>query len=455
MIVITTLAEYQTDFWVEVSKKIISSGQDVCVLSFDDRSSEQLEAAGVRSYNIPLLSKGLGSDYRSVFEKHSVSDINYWVSHERITFGISESYTLYSKLAGYLCAIDKIIYELKNEGHKLVFLQELGGFVSVVSSYLAARSNNIDNYFIEPSFFKGRLFFLKNSFSAPLVPLGCSGPGCDDVLTYIEDACRNQVIVIPDKDKHHYSSAFSKIFNRKNFLRLYQKLVDKYVHGLHQEFGFISRYVKIHFKMLINSVLLSRSYTDLECLEQFIYFPLHVPGDAALTLRSPEYLDQLALLEYLLRVAPEGYTVVVKEHPAQIGSSDVSRLKFLLSRYDNFKILPPSINNYAVISNADLVFSINSKSGAEAVMLGKNVVVVGAAFYSDSPLVHRVDNIRGASAAIKNALCSNGNSNEEIVEYFQSVWAVSYPGELYSLGRKDVDTFCESLFDFFSRENVQ
>lgn len=454
MIVITTLAEYQTDFWVDVSKKIISSGQDVCVLSFDDRSTEQLEDAGIRSYNVPLLSKGLGFDYRSVFEKHAVSDINYWVSHERITFGIRDSSALYNKLSSYMCAIDNIVCELKNEGHELVFLQELGGFISVVSSYLVARSNNIDNYFIEPSFFKGRLFFLKNSFSAPLVPLNCSAPESADVLAYIEDACQNQVIVIPDKDKHHYSSAFSKVFNKRNFLRLYQKLVDKYVHGLHQEFGFIYKYVSLHFKMLINSVLLSRSYTDLECLDKFIYFPLHVPGDAALTLRSPEYLDQLALLEYLLRISPEGYAVVVKEHPAQIGSSDVSRLKFLLNRYDNFKILPPTINNYTVISSADLVFSINSKSGAEAVMLGKNVVVVGAAFYSDSPLVHRVDNIRDASVSIKNALCSNGNSNEEILKYFQSVWSVSYPGELYSLGKEDVDVFCRTLFDFFRREGV-
>ena len=46
----------------------------------------------------------------------------------------------------------------------------------------------------------------------------------------------------------------------------------------------------------------------------FVYYPLHVPADMALTLRSPEYLDQVATIDFLLRTIPDSHVLVAKEH---------------------------------------------------------------------------------------------------------------------------------------------
>ena len=98
----------------------------------------------------------------------------------------------------------------------------------------------------------------------------------------------------------------SKGFNLRNLRRLIEKSYRKYVLKKHQEFGHISQYVLIHLRQLINSLLLNKyiDLSDLDTNTKFLYFPLHVPGDAALTLRSPEYLDQLSLLDYIAGTFP-------------------------------------------------------------------------------------------------------------------------------------------------------
>lgn len=83
--------------------------------------------------------------------------------------------------------------------------------------------------------------------------------------------------------------------------------------------------------MLINQTCLKRYYQDIP-KDKFIYFPMHVPNDVALTVRSPEYLDQLGLIYYISRNLPLGYKIVTKEHPAMLGDIDRSRVTTMLKK---------------------------------------------------------------------------------------------------------------------------
>src|SRR3546814_5093693 len=49
-LLISTLAEYQTDFWLRVGLECQHRGVDCEFLSFDDRSTEALRQAGFRVY---------------------------------------------------------------------------------------------------------------------------------------------------------------------------------------------------------------------------------------------------------------------------------------------------------------------------------------------------------------------------------------------------------------------
>ena len=446
---ITTLAEYQTRFWLPVAQWLRESGRDVCVLAFDDRSAEMLERAGV--INVNMYATGLGGSgdiedmnaFRARLRTYQIDNPNLLFSHERVTFGIRDTAKLARRFMIYSNAMEKVLDQLQATGSSAVLIQELGGFLSVIASYFAARRRGIDNWFIEPSFFRGRLFFIRNSFAAkPAMATPANEVG-QHVASYLEDTIKRRAIVVPIKDRHQYTTAFSKVANTKNLRRFVEKVYDQYVLGKHQEFGHNLKHARGHVRMAINAVRMLPHYRELAPGERFVYFPLHVPGDMALTLRSPEYLDQIALVDYLLRVMPMSHTLVIKEHPAQVGAIPASRLKQLLERYDNLKVLPPKTNNYAVLANADAVVSINSKSGAEALLLGRPVVVLGDAFYTTCPLVFGADRRSDLATRLSEALTEPKADARQVVSYFQTAWDMSYPGELYA--NNQVETICRSI----------
>ena len=317
-LLITTLAESQTAFWLPVGLQLRDRGHVPTFISFDDRSTEMLVAAGLAVHpatDTTIAPSGDSAETDALFERFGIDNLNYWLAHERYAFGLTDSVAMRRKLAATLLVADRACAEAAARG-PAAMVQELGGFLSVVGSFFAARRHGLDNWFIEPSFFRGRMVFPRNSFAALRVDDASTEPAPPEVCNYLDETQRAGAIVVPLKDKHQYTTARKKIVNWRNAKRLVQKVVDKHLHGKRQEFGHIGRHVAVHARMLRNSQRLRGSYTPLEACGPFVYYPLHVPGDMALTLRSPHLLDQLALIDYLCRNVPYGHRVAVKEHPA-------------------------------------------------------------------------------------------------------------------------------------------
>jgi len=447
---ITTLAEYQTVFWLEVGLELRRTGREAAFISFDDRSTMLLRQAGFETFS--AKQEELAADqatFDATVARFQMSDLNFWLLHERLTFAISDEQELRRKLLAYLALAERACLTLKQRGHSVTMVQELGGFISVIASFFAARLHGIDNWFLEPAFFRGRMFFLKNSFAA--LDVGASLPEqvSSEVQAYLTATLQSGQIVVPQKDRHQYTTAFKKIINIKNAKRLSVKVVDKYILRKHQEFGYLGHYVSIHMRMLVNSMRMRKIYTELEQIGPFVYYPLHVPGDMALTLRSSEYLDQVALIAYLARIVPHTHKIVIKEHPAMIGAIDAGKILELLSVYDNVHVLPPSTNNYQVLRAADAIVSVNSKSGAEAALLGKPVFVLGDAFYRGSPLVVPIEKLSTLPGLLKQALLNPSHAgvtdSDKVSRYFELVWSHCFVGELYITDPRNIAQFTDSL----------
>ncbi|MBR0757038.1 capsule biosynthesis protein [Bradyrhizobium jicamae] len=449
-ILITTLAEYQTRFWIPVAQRLQRAGRDVQLLAFDDRSAEMAEAQGVSVVNMYRsgLDGGSEVDDRKAFEArladYGLDGTNFLFSHERVTFGIRDSAALRRRFMIYANAMERALDALSAQGKKAVVVQELGGFLSVIAAFYAAKKRGIRNWFIEPSFFRGRLYYTPDSFAAPDTMAQPADSVSADVRAYLDETLNQRAIVIPQKDKHHYSAAFKKVANLRNSRRLAEKLWDQYALGKHQEFGHNLRHARVHAEMALNATRLKNLYQPMPDA-RFVYYPLHVPADMALTLRSPEYLDQVATIDFLLRTIPDTHVLVVKEHPAQIGAISSRRFFELARRFDNFVLLPPQTNNYAVLGRADAVVSVNSKSGAEAVLLGKPVVVMGDAFYRTCPLVFTADRLKDVPQRLRDALAAPGFDPSQAAPYFETAWRKSVPGELYIDNPAQLDTFAATL----------
>lgn len=449
-LLITTLAEYQTRFWIPVAQRLRAAGCMPCLLAFDDRSAEMAAAQGLDVVNMYRsgLNAGPSPDDRFAFEArlsaYGLDGSNFWFSHERFTFGIRDSAALRRRFMIYSNAMEGLLERLAAEGKTAELVQELGGFLSVIASFYGARRRGIPNWFIEPSFFRGRMYFTPDSFAAPNVMERPAETVSAEVRAYLDSTLAQQAIVIPQKDRHQYSAAFSKVVNARNARRLAEKLWDQFALRKHQEFGHNLHHAKAHAAMALNAMRLRQLYRPVPDAP-FVYYPFHVPADMALTLRSPEYLDQVATMDFLLRTIPDSHLLVVKEHPAQIGAISASRLFELARRFDNFILLPPQTNNYAVLKRASAVVSVNSKSGAEALLLGRPVVVMGDAFYRSCPLVFTVNRLADVPHRLREALAAGPFDPTNVAPYFEAAWQQSLPGELYISDDRQLDVFTASL----------
>jgi hypothetical protein len=256
------------------------------------------------------------------------------------------------------------------------------------------------------------------------------------------------------KDVRHYRGPIRKLSDPYNFRRLGQKALDKYLLGKQEEFGHIGGHVSRHVRMWLNSRALARRYQPLPPEgRRFVYYPLHVPADVALTIRSPQYVDQLALIDFIARVVPDTHEVVIKEHPALVGAMNHRRMVELLEARDNVRLLHPGANNYEVLRRADAVVTVNSKSGAEAILLGRTVLVLGDAFYAPSELVHRVESLAALPQVLAGVVESQrGLDTSACMRYFQDVWDASWPGELHVAAAQNASAFSASLLGFLERE---
>ena len=104
-ILITTLAAYQTRFWIPVAQRLREQGHEVELLAFDDRSAEMSAADGVPVTNMYRegLKAGPAPDDRKAFEArvaaYGLNGTNFPFSHERFTFGIRDSAALRRRFA--------------------------------------------------------------------------------------------------------------------------------------------------------------------------------------------------------------------------------------------------------------------------------------------------------------------------------------------------------------------
>lgn len=447
-ILFVSLAGNQARFFASLEPLMRSAGKDVVHVCFHDGAAIELEKAGHRVFNPFRLSD---QNPTVSLDDYNIDNPALLMGHEKAAYEIVDTAALFEKFNRHLASLEKIFGTLQTENRNIVVVQELGGFTSILAAYFVAQRRRIPNYFIEPSFFKGRFFLTLNSFSAPeITPRSDSANDTvKEILNQIRDS---QTVVIPTKDRLHYRGAIHKLLDHKNWQRLFEKLFQKYFLGQKEEFQHIGGHVSRHVRMTLNAARLRKFYQNIPERGPFIYYPLHVPADFALTIRSPEYLDQLSLIDFLCRIAPAGHRVVIKEHPALIGALSAVQMRDLLRRHDNLVLLSPGINNHQVLRAADTVITVNSKAGAEALLYGRRVFALGDSFYRDSGLVVPI----GALGNLPRELANSIHPRQEDVDRFlQNVWSASVGGELYDLRADNISEFSASLLSVLRSKEAE
>jgi capsule polysaccharide export protein KpsC/LpsZ len=112
------------------------------------------------------------------------------------------------------------------------------------------------------------------------------------------------------------------------------------------------------------------------------------------------------------------------------------------------KIIHPLENSFSIIHNATAVITINSKVGAEALMQGKPLFVLGQAFYRNHGISYDISSISELEKKLTDFLKNKSNlrpCNKKIQDFLNAVWEKSLPGELYVNTPENINKFASSL----------
>jgi len=123
-------------------------------------------------------------------------------------------------------------------------------------------------------------------------------------------------------------------------------------------------------------LLSKKLYDQYDPDVKYLYFPLTGQPEYATQVANNMWINQLTIIEALAKSIPIDWVIYVKDHPGTIGWR-VRPLSYYkeLREYPNVKLIPVDLNGANIIKNSEMVVTIASTSGWEAVALYNKPVI--------------------------------------------------------------------------------
>ncbi|ADX74174.1 capsule polysaccharide export protein [Pseudarthrobacter phenanthrenivorans Sphe3] len=148
-----------------------------------------------------------------------------------------------------------------------------------------------------------------------------------------------------------------------------------------------------------------------------VLYPLHDERDFQVAVRERHAIPQANLLAYVSSSLPPGFHLYVKPHPEHAAAHHTLLWRDLVNR-PNITFLPPEMSAKEAIQKSDVIFTLASSLGFEAIQAGKPVVCYGRPFYGNRGLTLDVDDPRQISKAIQEA--QNTKPDQQAVDELRS-----------------------------------
>ena len=162
---------------------------------------------------------------------------------------------------------------------------------------------------------------------------------------------------------------------------------------------------------------------------KFVFFPLHVEPELAISPSGGHFEEQYEAIRFLVAKLPEGWKVVVKEHPHQagFGPRPIGFYK-KIAKISDVNFVETKMNSLEIIARSQSTATITGSAGVEAVRLGKPSWVLGYPWYLSSPGVTRIDTNEDLTRAFENLLSGQPITNVELEEYVSSLHDAHFYG---------------------------
>lgn len=216
-------------------------------------------------------------------------------------------------------------------------------------------------------------------------------------------------------------------------IRYYSKrdYLDNHVKGKHIGYFFNNIYDPIKDKIFSRFI----TYISPEKLKNFkyVYYPLHVEPEIALSLFGRQYLNQIELIRNIALAIPVTWKLIIKDHPAGVGRRNIGYYKRLLE-IPNVKIVNHYVESSYLIQHSQMVFTVSGFSGFEGAIAKKPIITFGKCFYNILPscMVRNIKSLEILCEEIKNLLNNYTYKERAIVALVAAIIKNSISINLYT-----------------------
>ena len=225
---------------------------------------------------------------------------------------------------------------------------------------------------------------------------------------------------------------YSEMFKNKN--RSYAKIllwqiIKEIISKMRSENVGINKSINNFLLAYQSKKLLNEKFYDkFDSDVKYLYYPLTGQPEYATQVMSNMWVNQLAIVEALAKSVPVDWQIYVKEHPATIGWR-VRPFSFYkeIREYPNVRLIPIHIRNREAVKNSQMVVTIGSTAGWEAVLFyNKPVINFSRALYNITGLSVQCSDLTELSNLISDEYkrmktISNDERKKRLVALIQAI----------------------------------
>jgi hypothetical protein len=176
---------------------------------------------------------------------------------------------------------------------------------------------------------------------------------------------------------------------------------------------------------------------------RFLFFPLHMPGEAQTLVRGYPFFDDVSTLVQLSGMLPPDVLIVAKEHPGYEGWLPLDALR-RLKLCPNVVIARSRISSHKIIAACTGIVTINSSVWFESFAFGKPVIALGRGIFFGHGIVHEAGSLEALQEALDRLLADPAAllpPRERVHRFVEALNHHSIPGYFYGLIAGDTQTF--------------
>jgi hypothetical protein len=428
---LTTLMTYESEFYGQVGRELERRGHAVTQVSISRQATRLLRKQGIDARCLADVAGGLGEPVSLEDEVRRI-EATYSIPHLRSVYandwpcdGRPEDWCI-SRTVSHFRALERVFDEVQPN----VVLPEVGNETIRIAAHLIALRRELPALFILHTIFPNPLRVYVDTLHAPIAPLGelrALTPAERDEVETFRSAFTSAAAPIRAYRRVPVEARRAKVFIGHVHRKLREDRDNDYLQPW--------RLLRQNASEWLRARAARPFYDRLDPSRPFVYFPLHVTDDYKIKRIIPHCVDQASLVEQIAAALPQGYDVVLKEHPMSLGRNSVRLLRQLRWRR-NVRLVNPYTNTHELIRRAEAVAVISSTVGLEALLYDKPVLTLGQPYYAGFGVTLDVDSFAEITEKVPELLRFRPDP-QRIVEFLHLGIRLCHPGQPLLVDRSE------------------